>query len=317
MKNSRNRQAVSKKRTMGSVGRNTMKTKVLKQMAGGSWLWIVMLAAMVTAWSGCSGSSGGGDDQAPSGSFSAKATLTPRTGGAVSVDIGDGSTVILEIPEGALESSTLVTLAVTPEGGTESPAGAKSASAAVYTRLSISVRPALDLLEPASLSVVFPENAGNVDRCLVQAWSDPATLPLKQGFLDHTLKASVYRLGKFSCSRPDIEAMVTTAYQLLEEQAPEGRWQEAYMLFDALLYFSSRFGENGKLLESQACFEKVADLCTKSALAFLTSTGPVGTDKDDALVNGLKKFRNLMMLCENPENIVKTFDDRLLTPDSR
>ncbi len=317
MKISRALKTVSMNRNHGTgVGRNKMKKMLWGQMAGNSWRWVMILAAMMMAWSGCSGSSGGDNEQAPSGSFSAKATLAPRTGGAVSVDIGDGSTVVLEIPEGALAKSTLVTLTVTPEGSLEVPAKAKSAKATVHTRLSISIKPALDLLEPASLSIVFPENAGFVDRYLAQERAEVSSIPPKQGFLDNALKASIYRLGEFYCSQPDIEDMIVSAYRLLEE-SPEGCWQDAYILFDALLYFSARLGENGKLLESQECFERVAELCRQSALAFLASAGPVGVEKNDALLNALKKYRNLMMLCENPENIVKSFDDRLLIPDSR
>jgi hypothetical protein len=277
---------------------------------------MTVLLMVILAMAGCSSQSGSGDGGSPSGSFSGKANVTPLTGGAISVDIGDGTTVILDVPEGALEQSTNLTVTVTPQGDKEVQAKAKGASTGIYKSLTISIKPAIDLMEPASLSVVFPENAGNVDRYLTQEAGLPAMIPVKQGFLDNTLKASLYRLSEVECSTPDIPGMISSAYDLMGE-TPGGTWQDAYALFDALLYFSTRFGENNKLTESQECFSKVADLCKQSALAFLASSGPSGETKDDAHVNALKKYRNLMMLCENPGGIVKSFDAQLLVSDNQ
>lgn len=277
---------------------------------------LTYLLMMLLTMAGCSSQSGSGDGGSPSGSFSGKANVTPLTGGAISVDIGDGTTVILDVPEGALSQSTNLTVTVTPQGDKEVQAKAKAASAGIYKSLTISIKPAIDLMEPASLSVVFPENAGDVDRYLVQEAGLSAMIPVKQGFLDNTLKASLYRLADVECSTPDMAGMISAAYALMGE-TPEGNWQDAYALFDALLYFSTRFGENSKLTESQECFSKVADLCKQSALAFLASSEPSGDAKDDAHVNALKKYRNLMMLCENPGGIVKSFDAQLLVSDNQ
>lgn len=270
-----------------------------------------ILIAMIVACSGCSQSGSGSGN----GSYSGKMKVSPVTGGAVSVDMPDGTSVVLEIPEGALEETTDLTLTVTPSGEKESVSSAKSDSVDVYSKLSITVKPAVALLESASVSVVFPSGAKNIERCLTLKTGALGNIPAKQGFLESILKSSVYRLGEWECAKPDLSDMLTAAYTLMDK-TPEGHWQDAYALFDALLYYSARFGENSKLTESQECFMAVADLCKKSADDFLESSTPDSDSKDDIHVNALKKFRNLMVLCENPGDIVKSFDAQLLISDN-
>lgn len=288
-----------------------MKKGIMNRIATGSGLSAVLIA-MIVACTGCSKSGSGSGD---SGSYSGKMKVSSATGGAISVDIPDGTTVILEIPEGALETSTDLTLTVTPSGDKESVPSAKSDTADVYSKLSITVTPAVDLQECASVSVVFPSGVKNIDRCLTLKTGALGNIPAKQGLLDSTLKSSVYRLGEWECAKPDLSGMITAAYALMGK-TPEGEWQDAYALFDALLYYSARFGENNKLAESQECFMAVADLCKVSADDFLKSSTPDGDSKDDIHLNALKKFRNLMVLCENPGDIVKSFDAQLLVSDN-
>lgn len=283
----------------------------MNQIATGSGLSAVLIA-MIVACSGCSQS---GSGSGANGAFSGKMKVTSATGGAISVDIPDGTTVILEIPEGALGTTTDLTLTVTPSGDKESVPSAKSDSADIYSKLSITVKPEVDLLESASVSVVFPSGAKNIERCLTLKTGALGNIPAKQGFLDSTLKSSVYHLGEWECSKQDLSDMITAAYTLMDE-TPDGKWQDAYALFDALLYYSARFGENNKLTESQECFTTVADLCRQSAAAFLASSNPDSDSKDDVHVNALKKYRNLMVLCENPGDIVKSFDSQLLVSDN-
>lgn len=288
-----------------------MKNGIRNRIATRSGLSLVLIAMIVT----CSGCSQSGSGSGANGSYSGKMKVSSATGGAITVDIPDGTSVILEIPEGALETTTDLTLTVTPSGDKESVSSAKSDSADVYSNLSITVKPEVDLLETASVSVVFPSGAKNIERCLTLKTGALGNIPAKQGFLDSTLKSSVYRLGEWECSKPDLSDMLTAAYALMGK-TPEGEWQDAYALFDALLYYSARFGENNKLTESQECFMAVADLCKVSADDFLKTSTPDGDSKDDIHVNALKKFRNLMVLCENPGDIVKSFDSQLLASDN-
>ena len=259
---------------------------------------------------GCSSSGGG---SSVSGTVSGKATITTASGGAISVNLGDGTSVILELPEGALAKSQDVTLSVSPQGAAS--ASAKSGDSGLYPKLAISVTPAADLLECGTLTIIFPVAAQNVNRCIMQRTGSSDMIPVKQGFVDNELKASLYRLGELECSIPDISAMVTEAYRLMNE-TPDGTWQDAYAVFDALVYFSNIFNANDRNLESQECFNAVDDLCRQSAEAFLASPEPSGDDKDDLHVEALKKFRRLMVLCENPGDIVASFDLKLLISDS-
>lgn len=284
----------------------------MTKKAMGGYLLAILFAVSVFSFSGCSQNGTGPD---ASGAYSSQGTLSVSEGGAVSVTIPDGTIVTVEIPEDALIQSTDVTLAVTPEGSRESASTSKAATVEIYASLKITVNPATDLLDAATVSVVFPEKAGVVSRCMTQENDNKNKIPLKQGFSENTLKATVYSLGNMECAKPVVNDMVTTAYEVMAA-TPSGSWQDAYGLFDALLYYSTVFGENGKNAESQECFQAAAQLCKKSADAFLQTLGGTDGEKDDLLVNALKKFRNLMILCENPDGIVASFDAKLTLSDS-
>ncbi|MFA6010277.1 MAG: hypothetical protein WC799_09880 [Desulfobacteraceae bacterium] len=90
-----------------------MNKGIMNRIATGSGFSAVLIA-MIVACSGCSKSGSGSGD---SGSYSGKMEVSSATGGAISVAIPDGTTVILEIPEGALETTTDLALTVTPSGG--------------------------------------------------------------------------------------------------------------------------------------------------------------------------------------------------------
>lgn len=265
---------------------------------------------IILPWTGCSRSGSGPAAGSAGPVVTEKASLSASSGGAISVTIPDGSTVTIEIPEGALETQTDLTLTVSSTGSVEK-SQAKSADTGLYSSLSIKVEPAMDLLDSATLSVVFPDGSKGSDRCLTLK---SGQIPSKQSFRDNILKASVYRLGEWECSKVELSDMIDDAQKLME-QTPGAAWQDAYALFDALLFYASVFSDGGRESDSAACFAAVADLCKESAVGFLASLGPDGEEKNDIRVNSLKKFRSLMVMCENPGEIVKSFDEKLLAAD--
>ncbi len=269
----------------------------------------LLVLLMIMTWTGCS-RSGSGTSGDSGARVSEKANLSSSTGGAVSVTVPDGTLVTLEIPEGALETQTELTLTVDATGSMEKTQ-AKSAGSGLYASLSIKVEPAVDLLETATLTVVFPEGSEGSDRCLVLK---AGHIPSKQAFRENILKASIYRLGEWECSKVDLSDMADDARQLVEQTAGD-TWQDAYAVFDALLFYASVFSAGGMEADSKACFTAYAGLCKESAVAYLSSLGPVGEEKNDIRVNALKKFRSLMVMCENPGEIVKSLDEKLLAAD--
>jgi hypothetical protein len=270
-----------------------------------AWITALSITISFMVLNGCSQSGSGGGN----GVYSGKALISSSEGGAITVNIADGTSVTLEVPEGALDTETEVTLSVTPQGQ-DAASLSKSSSSGVSGSLKISVKPEMDLQEAASLTIVFPENAGKIEQCLVKESSASRMIPVKQGMADNTLKGMVYSLGNMECSVKEIGDLVATAYQLMAD-TPEATWQSAYALFDALLYCSNRFGENGKLAESSECFAAVSGLCKTSAVGFLKNLGTSSLIKGDIRINALKKFKDLMILCENPDGIVAAYDSKL------
>lgn len=236
------------------------------------------------------------------GRYSGKAMIGSSTGGAITVDMADGMSVMIDIPENALAYSKEVTLSVT-----EDEAGTENAPPTFI----ITIEPGVALLESAQLTVTFPENTDVSGRVLFTLIDDK--IPLKQSADEDRLTASLYRLGTFSCSLSNVNDMVRAADMLIS-QDDNGVWQDAFTTFNGLVWLTDYFSATGDTNDAADCFSAIKDKSRQSAEAFITFTGNI--EKGSLDYNALMKFRELMVLCENPENILEQIDLMISSSDS-
>ncbi len=265
---------------------------------------MIILGIIISLMMGCknSKSGGGGSSSVVSGSYTGKATIANTTGGAISVQVPNGPTVTLEIPEHALAQPADIALSVNPKNDSG--------------MLAISIQPQPDLLESATLSVAYPSNSDNTERYMFWKGDANRLIPLKQSIIDGVAKSTLYHLGDFEYTLPDLNTMITNAYGLMND-TPSASWQTAYSAFDALVWFSSYFNLKGNAAESTVCMKATTDFCKQSADAFIASSKTDNSVKDTVYTNGLKKFRRLMVFVDNPGLITKTFDDLITAADNQ
>jgi hypothetical protein len=264
----------------------------------------LILLLFVVPLAGCSSGSGsdtagtpgqetpGGDDGGP---YTGKAIIESSTGGAITVETGDGTQVTLDIPGGALQSTQDVTLTVTvSDSGSSSAKGLESAS-----ELAIAIEPSTLLLESAQLNVNFPADRDGSG--LVLGKNDGTFTPMKQSMASGTLTGTLYALTDVRCIAPADETLIDSAYALINQPASRA-WQDAHGVFDALVWLSMQLSQRGYPAESKNCFSAVYEQGRESAQAFVLSMSDV--EKGEAEYHAVEKFKRLMALCENPDNII-------------
>lgn len=285
-------------------------TERFNGMMGFSKFWIgvgpVLCLAVLMVAAGCGSSKGSGSKD----SGAASTVVTADKGGAVSLKLADGTNVTLEIPKGAIEGEAEIRISATPEGEMES---VESSVLKIFRKLTLTVDPAPELLDPAALVIQFPDGASGVSRRVVQ-YSSAGDRIVKQEKNGNILKATVYRLDRFICEAPDESGMITEAYSVMK-QAVTGDWRDAYGTFDALVAYTAFFQENGRVDESRDCLNALVPLCVKSAETFLSTPSETAGSKDVVFSNTLKKFKQLMVLCEAPDEIMDHVDSRILAMD--
>lgn len=250
-------------------------------------------------WSCSSGGGGTQDAGDPvnvtennTGSYSGKAMIGSSTGGAISVETDEGVQVMIDIPSGAMDYSKEITLTVS-----------KCDLSGEYPTLSVRIDPAVALWESAKLKVAFPEGFDSSNMIVFRNSSE--LMPLKQGQSGGILIASLYRLGEFSCMIPDVEDMIQAAYGIID-QSPSGGWQESYASFDSLLWLCDYFVSSGNSPEAAECFSALSEKSLEQVETFVSSMGVLEKGGED--YRSLEKFKRLMVLCENPEDIGQVID---------
>ncbi|MBU1170054.1 MAG: hypothetical protein KKD44_10870 [Proteobacteria bacterium] len=286
------------------------RAKTLKLLAAS----FLLMAMGVGLWSCSSGSDPVGDQTAPvspaSGIFTGKATIGSSSGGAISVETNDGILVILDIPEKALEHPNEITLTVTQTAQGSAKHITKSDDSEFPSEFDITITPGISLMEPAQLTVVYPQGIDGSGMILCR--SGVGLLPLKQGMTSGSLTGSLYRLGNFVCQAPVDDEFITSAYNLIG-LTPDGSWQEAFTTFDALVFLSAYMAQHGYTVESADCFGAVVEQSKKSVGTFLDAIGLV--EKGSYDFKSLDKFKHLMVLCENPANIIAELDGHIESYD--
>lgn len=237
---------------------------------------------------------GGGSGQAensdanasvqPKSSYSDKAMIGSSTGGSMSIETDDGFFVMIDIPGKAMDYSREVTLSVELENG--------------FDEITIRIEPAVALQAGVKLMVGFPDE-GDVEGKLICRKASGS--PLKQGMETGMVTATVYRFGEFSLNRTNPDDMLEAAYDLLAD-TPDDSWQNAYETFDSLVWLSDYLGKQGHSQDAGECFSGIVSKSKTSAERFLASSDASAMGTQD--FNSLGKFKQLMVLCENPDQIV-------------
>lgn len=231
---------------------------------------------------GGNGDTGKGASQAKS-SYSDKAMIGSSTGGSITVETDDGYYVTLDVPEKAMENTREVTLSV----DLESTGG-----------MTITIEPSLSLKAGAFLMVAFPDEK-DVEGKLICRKENGS--PMKQGMEEGALTAMVYRFGEFTLDTMDTDKMLDAADSLLGEPSDES-WQNAYETFDSLVWLSDYLARKGYAQDASDCFTGVVSKSKANADRFLAAVDR--SSLDTAVVNSLDRYRQLMVLCENPDQIV-------------
>lgn len=251
---------------------------------------ILCVSMMLVFLWGCN-QGGGSSKKGISPSQAASTTskgMIDITGGALSVETDTGLIVMVDIPADALDYSREITLSVDED----EEAG----------EITIAVDPSISLAGPAALTVLFPDESA----CggLIVSRKKSGT-PLKQGMSEGKINAPLYRFGEFSVKLPDEDALYD-AYIGMIDTSPDGSWQGAYETFDALIWLSDYFSRQGLTGEALACFAEMMSKSKESVDLFLGSLEKA--EKGSQGFVALQKYKNLMTLCENPDQIVSTLD---------
>ncbi|GAB6096694.1 hypothetical protein JCM14469_29470 [Desulfatiferula olefinivorans] len=255
-----------------------------------------LMVGMMLALAACSSGSGDGSAPAVNSGGAGSVLLNSGSGGAISATASDGTLVTLDVPSGALAQSQTVSLSLTHD---PAPAARTAKSVAPAPMLTITITPSLDLLVPATVTVLFPETLDPSGMVLCRIGDD--AFPLKQGTHDGMISGTIYSLGDLVCTRLSDGDLIDAAYDLING-AEDGPWQEAFASFDGLLWLSDALSRSGYPVESSECLTALLDKSRAHAEAFVATVGTVSKDSAEAVA--VDMFRRLMVLCENPDNLI-------------
>lgn len=275
----------------------------------GLWIMNILIILLLSFIGGCGSDGAAKSDKSLNkssdgdhASLSGKAMIGSSTGGALSVEMDDGALVMIDIPGSAMRYSTEICLTVK---------ATSSGNENIPSELTITIEPAITLLEPAQLSVTYP---GKTNTSAVAIFEEhQGKIPLKQSMEERVLSGVLYHLGVFSTSVPDENEMSETAGGLISRNG-DGTWQDAYSTFNALVWFADYFSTHGYPEDVSDCFNVIGEKSRQSAMAFVDSVGHV--EKGGRDYNTYLKFRSLMILCENPEQILDLLDQMVTSTDS-
>lgn len=269
---------------------------------------------------GCgSGSSGTPPQSLPveeSGVCSESALISKRTGGTVSCESPDGIRVVLEIPSGALEASSDVTLDVEPAekntGILQSSAGDMLFS---ETLCRITVKPEeLLLLKAATLSITFPGKPEGDRHVIFRENRSGYAEPVKQSGSMGMMTGTVYQFGRYSYCSPTQDEIEQFADRVIRESS-SARWQDTMTALDSLLWFASVFSGGGNREKASVCFDSAIVMCRLDAGRFLESLDAMAEselrEKGTVNRNSLERYHYLMTLTENSEAVISELEQRM------
>jgi hypothetical protein len=257
---------------------------------------LALILVILLALAACSSGSGDSPVTPAGGGNTGSALLSSGSGGALSVTAADGTLVTVDIPGGALAQSQTVSLSLTSE---PAPAARTAKSADSAQALTITITPALDLLAPATVTVIFPDHQDISGMVLCRIGTEE--FPLKQGMDAGLISATIYSLGDLICTRLSDGDLIDGAYDLINGEET-GQWQEAFASFDGLLWLSDALSRLGYPTEASECLTALFDKSRARAESFVDTVGAVSKDSAEAVA--VDMFRRLMMLCENPDNLI-------------